>query len=391
MRVPLSARMVGVLPTVALLAGVLLAGGCAGDGDDGSAALPDPLVAVLEAASESSWRTTGVDVVEVWTCRVPADSTAATYGGLPLRFDLQPAGLVEILAEHVTPYFDRLSHGRYRPQFVEGGEVVLSAAQGPTECIDVATAASNPSARAVLAIADAEHAPGVSGGLGRPGEPCVVTACPASVTGRAAYVAGNDFNPALSASPAMDLVEHELGHALGWAHSGVDDSGAYLSALDVMSNSAAARAADPTCTDAPDTLAINRLLAGWLQIDTIWAAGFDGGSVTLAPSTANPATGPAARRLAVVPVNDSVFLTVEVLSAVGLNAHLPTDGLAVHRVTVADGGVATIAPLHGNAPYTQLLETGSLTVDGWRITVDGSSGEGESARWSVSIVPNLTS
>lgn len=383
--------------TFATVAIATLTASCSGDDGDGSAAVPPVLRTLLDTAATAQWRATGADVIEVWTCRVPTDTTAAIYGGLPLRYPLQPAALVETFTTHVTPYFDALSHGNYHPVFVAGGEVMMSASEEPQQCLDTALTASSPTARAVLAIADAEHAPGEPGGFGTPGGPCEATNCAASITRRSAYVAGNDFNPDLAASPPMDLVEHELGHLLGWTHSGLGPDGEYLSGLDVMSNSAAPRDVDPTRTDGPDTLGIDRLLAGWLTVDALWVAPSKGGSVHLAPSTADPAVAAGAaaefRRLAIVPIDDSTFLTVELLVPVGVDAHLPAAGIAVHRVVVRDGAIESIVPLVGDAPFTTLLgASGSLAVDGWRITAEPPSTESaapDGVQWKVSIVPNL--
>ena len=162
---------------------------------------------------------------------------------------------------------------------------------------------------------------------------------------------------------------------LGWAHTGVAGGGAYLSALDVMSNSASPRDTDPEARDAPGTLALNRLLAGWLPVADVWPAPAGGGSVTLASSTGNTGT-----RLAVVGLTGNEFLMIELLTADGYNAHLPADGIAVHRVTVAGGEVDEADPLVGETPFADLLAVGeSFDTDGWRITVaDG---------WVVTISP----
>lgn len=375
----------------ALLAGLV---GCAADEGDGSAPVTPLLQTLLDGAAATRWRSTGNDQIEVWTCRVPTDTTAAIYGGLPLRYPVQPAGIVETLTTQVTPYFVTLSHGSYRPVFVEGGEVMMAVGDGPQECVDIALSVASMAASAVLAVADAEHAPGEPGGFGSAGDPCSPGACTATQTRRAAYVAGNDFNPDLAAAPPMDLVEHEIGHLLGWTHSGIDEGGRYLSGIDVMSNSAAPRDIDATRTDGPDTLGIARLLAGWLSIDSVWIAPSKGGSVSLAPSAANPVGAPDARRLAIVPIDDTTFLTVELLTPTGFDAHLPAAGIAIHRVVVRSGVVESITPLVGSAPFTTLLgPTASLDVDGWRITVETMS-EGaapDGVRWTVSAVPNLGS
>jgi len=66
---------------------------------------------------------------------------------------------------------------------------------------------------------------------------------------------------------------------------------------------------------------------------------------------------------------------VELLTADGLDAHLPADGVAVHLVDIDAVGALTITPLNGSAPYDDLLTDGeSLERDGWRFTA-GTGGE----------------
>ncbi|CAN5516255.1 hypothetical protein BH10ACT2_BH10ACT2_21710 [soil metagenome] len=324
-----------------------------------------PLLALRDGGS---WRAEGVDDIEVWICRVPVDSTAAMYVGLPLRLPLTAAGVAEILNARVTTYFDTISHGQYHPQFHAGGEATLGIDQQPQLCVDRAIVGADDTADAVLVVADAEHRPEQPGGFGSegvscPGEP----PCPVFDSHRAAYVGASDFHPDWGDQPPMDLVEHEIGHTLGWTHSGFIDGAAvpYQSAIDVMSDSAAPRDIDPARRDAPDTLAINRLLAGWLAVADVWVAPVAGGNVQLQPST-----GAVGTRLAVVALDDGNYLTVEILSADGFDAHLPASGVAVHRVVLVNGAVQAIVPLVGSAPFTTLLQVGEvLQTDGWQVSV----------------------
>ena len=73
----------------------------------------------------------------------------------------------------------------------------------------------------MLAVADAEHAADQPGGIGSGGDTHRAEA-PASAARRWAYVGANDFSADWGDDPPMDLVEHELGHTLGWVHSGTD-------------------------------------------------------------------------------------------------------------------------------------------------------------------------
>ena len=174
----------------------------------------------------------------------------------------------------------------------------------------------------------------------------------------------------------MDLIEHELGHALGWPHSGYDASQTepHRSALDVMSDSAAPRTVHPNRRDAPDTLAINRLEAGWLPVSAVAVIPRSGATIKLSPS--NGASG---TRLAVVELDHRRFMTIELLAAQGFDDHIPATGVAVHLIEGSDA-TRTQTPLVGVAPYDHLLTQGeTLAVNGWRVSV--ASG------WGATIQP----
>ncbi len=324
---------------------------------------------LLTLRDADSWRAEGEDAIEVWICHVPTDSTAPIYFGLPLRLPLTAAGIADILNAHVAPYFDTISHGIYQPKFLAGGEAALGIDQDPQVCVDKAIVGADDTTDAVLVVADAENRPEFPGGFGSAGVPCPADPpCPVLDSRRSAYVGASDFHPDWGDQPPMDLVEHEIGHTLGWTHSGFIDGAAvpYQSALDLMSNSAAPRDIDQTRRDAPDTLAINRFLAGWLPVEDVWVAPLAGGSISLQPST-----GASGTRLAIAPVGDGSYLTIEFLSADGFDAHLPAGGVAVHRIVInAEGKVQAIVPLVGEPPFAALLQPGeTLESDGWRIEV----------------------
>ena len=348
---------------------VLLATACSGNGSPAPATteqpLPPALAALLATPSAGNDRTIGDDQFEVWICHVPLDTSAALYGGLPLRLPLTPQGVTNVVKARVTPYFEALSHGLYRPVFTAGGEVTIAADDEPQACVDGAIEGAADDTEAVFVVADAEHGHDQSGGFGSRGEPCPgAGACSVTATRRVAYVGASDFHPEWATEPPMDLVEHEIGHSLGWVHSGIDDAGSYLSGLDLMSNSAAPRDVDPERRDGPGTLAINLFLAGWLPADQVVVAT---GAVTgkLAPSN-----GVDGWRLVLLDAGDGLLYTVELLTADGLNDHLPADGIAIHSVQIVDGALAPIVPMVGEPPYMELLQPGAdLKVGGWNLTV----------------------
>jgi hypothetical protein len=351
---------------------MLLMVACSGS----SVALPRAVQAVVDVGRQSRWMTNGDDPWEVFVCHVPVDSQSRVYAGLPLRRPLTPSNVATVLDRVVGTYFDVLSHGDYRPHFRGAGEVTITAGDEPQACVDKALAASSEGAHGVMVVADAEHNADQPGGFGNPGNVCVDPPCSAATTRRSAYVGASDFSLDWAGHPPMDLVEHEIGHALGWPHSGYDETltNPTQSSLDVMSNSAAPRAVHPDRRDGPDTLAINLLAAGWMSESAVAVIPAAGATVTLSPSSG--ATG---TRMAVIGIDDDTFLTVEVLAAEGFDDHLPASGVAVHLIEGSDA-TRTQTPLVGLAPYDDLLTPGeTFAGNGWRIAVG--------AGWTATMQP----
>ncbi len=345
------------------------------------------LQTLLEGASPLRRFSLGTDRLGVWICHVPVGVTDPIYNPVDLRLDLEVRKVAALLSERVSTYFTALTHGAYVPEFVPEGEVTIAANETNRTCVDRAAERSASDIDGLVVIADAEHAEDQHGGWGRTGEPCEeAEACPARVSGRAAYVGASDFHPDWGAVPAVDLLEHEIGHTLGFPHSGGGNG--YTSAIDVMSNSAAPRNVDPNRRDGPGTIAVNRLAAGWLPLTSVTVA--DGaGTFPLVPSDA--AEGP---RVLVLPIDDARFLTVEALANTGFDSHLPRSGIVVHEIdqspTACRSGADTPClneyrsqlPISGTRPFTDLLGDGSTwSGRGWSISVS-SSGNGS---WTVSV------
>ena len=356
-------RLINAIATVVSLAMVVSA--CGNDGSAGDQPLPAVLAELLATPSAGGARTIGDDHFEVWICHVPLGSTAALYGGLPLRLSLTPQGVTDVVNRRVPAYFETLSHGQYRPVFTAGGEVTIAADDEPQACVDGALAGAGSDTDAVLVVADAEHAADQPGGFGIGGDPCPGNgACSIVTTRRSAYVGASDFHPDWGDDPPMDLVEHEIGHSLGWVHSGIDSAGDYLSGLDLMSNSAAPRDVDPTRRDGPGTLALNLFLAGWLPARDVVVA-TDEVSVELSASQ-----GDRGKRLLLLDNGAGSLYTVELLAAEGLDDHLPASGIAVHEVQIVDGALRPTTPMVGSPPYLALLQPGvELKIGQWTLTI----------------------
>lgn len=340
---------------------------------------PSPLAELV--SQRADLLTVGVDQFEVWVCSVPTTTTASIYEPAGLRLDLDPGRVATALNGVVTDYFVELSSGSYRPQFEAGGILSLTDSEGPNECFASATARAK-NAPGVIAIATAEHRAGESGGFGTPGAPCQETSswpCSAASTGRGVYLGASDFHPDWGAVPAVDLLEHEIGHVLGWPHSGQRQS-SYASDIDMMSNSSAPRAADAGARNAQGTLAINRVTAGWIPVEDAEIVVDTGQTVTLSASQSNSGT-----RVAIIPLDSNRLLTVEFLDNVGLQGHLPEPGITVtlidtteHTCGVDSSGLCRVQEtLSGSPPFSDLISASGETWsgNGWsiRVTAKNSS------------------
>jgi hypothetical protein len=196
-------------------------------------------------------------------------------------------------------------------------------------------------------------------------------------------VGASDFHPSHGDVPLLDLVEHELGHTFGWPHSGTTVSGddRYVSAIDLMSDSAAPRVTDRARRDGPLPLAIDQFDAGWLPLGQTVVLGRTAADTVVELSPLGSADG---TRLLVLAIDEHRLLSVEYRTPTGFDDHLPEAGVAVHLIddTAGTGVERVQLPVHTDvAPFTDLLGPGDvLTRDGWRIEV---TQVGDTARLAV--------
>ena len=342
------------------------------------------VAALLDGAAFIRNYSLGEDRLGVWVCHVPVGTTDPIYNPVDFRLEITDDRIAALLNQHVTPYFTGISDGAYSPEFVASGEIDMAVTDTHRDCVDKAQRASSDDITGLVVVADAEHGENQNGGWGRPGKVCGDTSpCRARDTGRAVYIGASDFHPEWGEVPAVDLMEHEIGHALGFPHSG--DGNGYTSNVDLMSNSAAPREYDPDRRNAPDTLAVNRLAAGWMPLADVAVAATDTtatGTVRLAPSNTSSGT-----RLLVLPLDDLRFISVEVLGNVGNHSYLPSSGVIVHEIdqrpTACRSGADTTpcrneyrtqVPLSGTRPFTDLLGDGSTwSGEGWAVEIQRES------------------
>ena len=286
--------------------------------------LDDPSSDLDLALPEITW--TG-DVWQVMIFRVPTDSGDPIYVRDDVRLEASVGDIVQSIRP-VGDYFARWSAGRYTLEFVPGPDLGITGTETAQSCLDAGLDASDPDATGVVVIADAPHRDDRPGGWSQPGIGCASDTCPARQSRRGVYLGAADFLvlDQASAEVPLDLVEHEIGHALGWPHSSRHSS-RYDSVIDLMSDSAAPRRLSPSRRHGPGVLAFHRLSAGWLDPERV---------MVLGPRTTRVALGSPGDRdraeMAVIRLDRHRVLTIEVIADAGDNDHLVESGVAVHLI-----------------------------------------------------------
>ena len=319
------------------------------------------LLKIHNIADSYGEMTLGVDPWEVVVCHIPIFTSDEIFEPTLERMTLSSAEIVKRLTP-VVSYFKRHSYGRYQPVFSAGLDVTISDIETSEDCVERALDQSGPEVRGVIVVADAEHGADEFGGWGTPGVGCTVS-CSARKTRRSVYAGGGDFMDYWNGDSPLDLVEHEIGHALDWPHSTTSASNSgqelYDNALDVMSDSSAPRMLISTKRHGPGTLAINLYAARRLDDDHLQILDRSRRVITkvqlLATDTDLSIMG---KRFVVIVDGVNSFLTVELIAARGDNAHLKSNAVVIHRITV----------------------TGTSGVDRQQIVVKGDVQDGE--KWA---------
>ena len=312
-------------------------------------------------------RVVGTDVVGVWLCRVPNNTTANAYRrhGVDPRLERSSAldDITTWARLRSTAYYSVLSGGRYDITYRSRGVIDLEPSDGPNHCLDAALAAEPSGSSAVLAVDTSRY----TGGLGSPGiNPYVITSDIDTLSddnhGRGMYVGGGAY-----LGDRAWLLRHEIGHMLHWPHSFSDSHNEYDNPVDLMSGN----------HDMP--LAFNVLASGWLDLEHVHIHRTDTSEVTIGPLTRTTT------RLALVPhpQRSHDFISIEHRS----NVFGSQSGVAVHMIRQPNTGCGFRAvspclsmerrqtPAVGRSGSTDhVLRAGqSLFVHGVLITVTASS------------------
>jgi hypothetical protein len=328
----------------------------------------DPFVAWREITTIP----VGIHPWEVWRCDIPDVSKS-----------LSTAAVIAGLEDDVTDWFEKMSRGRYTPTFVAKGGYAAPNLYG---CVDLGYSPygseGTPDDRGFIGVTE-------YGGMQGMGTPGVLhyTNSPPSLRlregTRRLAVGGLDlrYDGSLVPYPAIDVVVHEMGHALGWPHVPLQGSSdPYTNAGDMMSGLGST------------TAAVNLYAAGWIDRSevSLWESGRSsfrlGGHLT------------SRTQMVVVPTDDrGVYYTISAPAAD--YDEVASSGVAVHFVdqsgsgdgycldglacTLASRVVEAVPPPGHNSSSAPVLRAGeTMTLGSWQVEVTAAHSDGFSVELS---------
>ncbi len=352
-------------------------------GDDCPSLVPtDPFAPLKLLHRPAVGVAVGVDRIAVLACDLPGGPS-----------DVDPVAVAEWANAEVAPWFVEASRGRYQPIF-EVHPLVRISRSNQGSCVYEGPDLTEAPFTNVLVVDNSSY----GGGQATPGfviddDVNRTLSLPPWRSGRGAWVGG------ASALVSPSVFIHEIGHTIHWPHSGIDVNG-YDNPIDLMSGFPIDFDTFPPpgyCLGAggfynwcaaQNTLAFNRMSAGWL----------DGTQVAIHPGGQANYTldRPHADGLQLVAVTNPFsygkVIAIDARPAIGRDDILRKGGVTVHLIDQRNGSFNGISTQrrqrqavgepqsydHVLAPGEQLSVHG-VTVrvlaavgDGYRIMVTGT-------------------